>query len=481
MDALEKLLSFAHDTRFGDLPVSTVERAKRAVLDTLAVGIAGANAASLPALTALVSHWGGRAEATLLTNGERLPAPLAALVNATAARAWDLDDLHEQNTCHIHASLIPALLALSEARGPVSGRDFIAAVAVGAEIICRLSAAPRVGFTETGSIMSYQCAFYGVAAAAARLLQLPRQKMQHALGLAHARVAGNQQAFLSGAMAVRVMQGVAAEGGLVCALMAEQGITGADDVFEGRYGYFRLHHRGQYDPGELTTDLGRRYLLDGVSIKPLYPCCRFAHGPIDATVLAVSEAQIGVDTIEQIRVAVTNNEVLHLICEPVERKMDPRSPADAQFSLPYLVAWAAIHRRVDFEALRPESLRDSAVRALIAKVKIEVDTAHQDVARGTFPMPGDVSIVERNGRETRRQVSFVKGHPRNPMSYDDVAGKFLACSRFARPEWTGAPAVIERVSRLEALPDVAELVPLCAPARPLSCERPRSVRSTAQS
>lgn len=480
MDAFEHLLSFAHETRFDDLPVSTVERAKRAVLDTLAVGIAGADAASLPQLTALASHWGGRAEATLLTNGERLPAPLAALVNATAARAWDLDDLHEQNTCHVHVSLIPALLALSEARGPVAGRDFIAAVAVGAEIICRLSAAPRVGFTETGSIMSYQCAFYAIAAASARLLGLSRQQMRHALGLAHARVAGNQQAFLSGAMAVRVMQGVAAEGGLACALMAELGITGADDIFEGRYGYFRLHHRGEYDPGELTRELGVRYLLDAVSIKPLYPCCRFAHGPIEATILAVAEARIDVDAIDEIRVAVTNNEVLHLICEPVERKMDPRSVADAQFSLPYLVAWAAIHRCMDFKALEPESLRDPSVRALMARVRIEVDTAHQEEGRGTFPMPGDVSIVERGGRRTQRRVAFVKGHPRNPMSYDDVAAKFLACAGFAGPRWAGAPATIDRVSELETLPDVGVLVPLCAPARPLSSEEPRSVRSTAQ-
>lgn len=464
MDALAGFLSFAHGARFGDLPGATVERAKRAVLDTLAVGIAGANAGSLPELTALVSHWGGRAEATLLSSGARLPAPLAALVNATAARAWDLDDLHEQNTCHVHVSLIPALLALCEARGPVPGRDFLTAIIVGAEVISRLSAAPRVGFTETGSIMSYQCAFYGIALAAARLLQFEPGKMRHALGLAHARVAGNQQAFLSGAMAVRVMQGVAAEGGLVSALMAERGITGADDVFEGRYGYFRLHHRGRYDPDELTRELGRQYLLDSVSIKPLHPCCRFAHGPIESTIRAVSEAQIDVDAIEEIRVAVTNNEVLHLICEPVERKMDPRSAADAQFSLPYLVAWAAIHRGVDFAALEPGSLHDPSVRALMAKVKIEVDTPLQDEARGTFPMPGDVTIVERGGRRTRRRVSVVKGHPRNPMSYDEVAEKFIACARFARPEWTGAAAVIERVSQLEALPDVAELVPLCAPA-----------------
>ncbi len=405
---------------------------------------------------------GGKPEATLLTNGQRLPAPYAALVNGTAARAWDLDDLHEQNTCHVNASVIPAAFALSEARGPIHGRDFVTAAALGSEMVCRLSAAPRIGFTDTGSIMSYQCAFYGAALTAARLMRLAPEPMRHAVGLAHARVSGNQQSFLSGAMAVRIMQGVAAEGGVVAALMAERGMTGAIDVLEGRYGYYQLHHRGKYEPADLTRDLGRRYLLDDVSIKPLYPCCRFIHGPIEATIRAVSDADVSHDAIERIDVAVTSNEAYRLVCEPTERKWDPLSIADAQFSLPYLVAWAAIHRRVDFETLKMENFRLPELRALMPKVVVRLQTADQGDARGTFPMPGDVSVLERSGRCTRRQVALVKGHPQNPMSYDDVADKFLECARLSRPQWRDASQVIELVWRLDELPDVADLVRLCA-------------------
>ncbi len=468
MSAFEQLLAFARETGFERLPASTVERAKRAVLDTLAVGIAGSTAAALPELGALVAHWGGRPEATLLTDGTRAPAPLAALVNATAARAWDLDDLHEGHTCHVDASLVPALLALCEALAragrPVPGRDLLAAVAVGAELVCRLAAAPRVGFTETGSIMSYQCAFYGVALAAGRLLRLAPAAMRDAAGLAHARVAGNQQGFLSGALSVRVMQGVAAEGGLVSALMAERGIGGGDDVLEGRYGYYRLHHRNQYEPADLTRGLGERFLFDDVSIKPLYPCCRFTHGPIEATLQAVNEAGIAADAIERIRVVVTNREVRDLVCEPEARKRDPRSVADAQFSLPYLVAAAAVRRRIDFDTLAPDALRDPAVRALAGKVEIALETGEQRDGRGVFPMPGDVTVVERGGRSTRREVAFVKGHPRNPMRYDEVADKFAACAWLARPGWNGAARVVERIAGLEAAADTGDLVALCSPA-----------------
>lgn len=461
MTALDQLLDFCHDTRFDDLPASTVDRAKRAILDTLGVAIAGSTAPALPGLSSLVEHWGGRPEATLLTSGVRVPAPLAALVNATAARAWDLDDLHEANTCHITASLVPALLAACEARAPVSGRELIVAVALGAEIICRLSAAPRIGFTETGSIMSYQCGLYGVALAAGRLLGLSPRAMRDAAGLAHARVAGNQQGFLSGAMAVRVMQGVTAEAGLVCALMAEQGISGGDDVLEGRYGYYRLHHRNLYEPEELTRALGQRFLFDEVSIKPLYPCCRFTHGPIEATLLALEESGIATDEIDEIRVKVTNREARDLVCEPSERKRAPRSVADAQFSLPYLVAAAALHRRVDFDTIEPGRLQDPAVLALIDRVRVELEVDAQGDGRGVFPMPGDVTIVDRDGRTVRREVRFVTGHPRSPMDYGQVARKFLACAQRAKPGWQAGAVLIREVAALETLADAGRLVSMC--------------------
>ena len=310
--------------------------------------------------------------------------------------------------------------------------------------------------------MSYQCPFYGVALAASRLMRLTADQAHHAMGIAHARAAGNQQGFLTGAMTVRLMQGIAAEGGVIAALMAERNLTGSTDVLEGRFGYYHVFHRGKYEPQDLTRELGTLWLMNEVSIKPLYPCCKFIHGPIDALLEAVGDAGIRAADIERIRVVVTNKEVHDLVCTTRESKWNPKSVTDAQFSLPFMLAWAAVHRSIGFEAVAAKGLDDGEVRALMPRVEVELRTGAQTEGRGTFPMPGVVTVVERSGRETQRIVEYVKGHPKNPMSYDEVAKKFLDCAHFGRPEWTRAEDLVEIVKNLEGIEDTGKLVSLCA-------------------
>jgi len=466
MDAVEPLLDLGLNTRYEDLAPEVVERTRMAILDTLGATLAGFSGEGVAPLAALYADWGGKAEATALPAGRKLPMPAAALLNGLAGRAWDLDDVHEQNTCHINVNVVPAVLALAEARGPVSGREFIAAVTVGSEMVCRLSAASRISFSETGSSMSYQCGFYGAALAGARLLGLDKDRARHALGIAHARVAGNQQGYVAGAMTVRLMQGIAVEGGLLSALMAERGITGSTEILEGRFGYFPVYHRGKYEREALVEGLGRQWLVMEVSIKPAYPCCKYTHGPIEASAAAAKELGVAPADIEKIAVKVTNREVHDLVCLSRERKWNPQSLTDAQFSLPFTVAYAAAHGGVGPQTFQPAGLADPAARALLPRVEAELDLSAQGEGRGSFPMPGIVTIRDRAGRSVQKTVVYVKGHPKNAMTYDDVAAKFRECARLGRPGWRGAAAVIEAVRHLERLDDTAVLASLCAASRP---------------
>ncbi len=462
MDATEDLLDFALGVCFEDLPTNVIERTRLAVLDTLGATIAGGIGEGVPALAGLVGSWGGTQEATAIPMSRRVPLPLAGLLNGVAARAWDLDDVHEQNTCHINANIVPAVLALAEARSPIGGREFITAVTIGAEVVCRLSSASRISFSETGSSMSYQCGFYGAALAAARLMGLPRDEARHALGIAHARVAGNQQGYVAGAMTVRLMQGVAVEGGLLSALMAERGLTGSSEVFEGRFGYFPVYHRGKYERAALVDGLGRdRWLMLEPSIKPSYPCCKYTHGPIEAASQVMRELDGQPEDIERVRVRVTNREVHDLVCLSRERKWNPTSLTDAQFSLPYTVAHALVHRKVGFDTFKPAGLTDPRVRALLPRIEVDLDLSAQGEGRGTFPMPGIVKVTMRDGRTSQIRVDLVRGHPGKPMAFDDVAEKFTACAEFGRPGWRGARGVIDAVRKLESFDDAGALARLC--------------------
>lgn len=465
MDAMEELLDFGLGTSPGDIPPHVRERTRIAILDTLAATLAGHRAEGVREVAGLVGDWGGAPQATVLASGRRVPVPGAALANGTMARALDLDDVHEQNTCHVSASVVTAALAIAEHRAPVSGAEFLAAVAAGAELVCRLSAAPRVSFSQTGMSLTYQCGFFGAALAAARLARLRPAAARDAMGIAYARVAGNQQGFLAGAMTVRLMQGVAAEGGVQSVLLAERGITGARDVLEGRFGYYPVFHRGLYERADLVEGLGSRWRLEEVSIKPVYPCCKFIHGPIAAMLEVRSRTGIAPEDIAEARFAVTNEEVFDLVCAPAARKWSPRTVTDAQFSLPFMTAWAAVHGGIGFRPLSEESLQDPRVRGLLPRIHADRDVAGQGAGRGTFPMPGILTVTDRGGRRHTARVDHVKGHPANPMSFDEVAGKLRECAAHGAPGWTGADALVEAVRGLEDCDDVSVLADLVASAR----------------
>lgn len=460
-DAIEELLDFGLSTSASELPDAVVERTKLAILDTIGAALAAVRGEGVPALADLLHEWGGAPQATELVGGRRLPMVFATHINATAGRAWDLDDVHEQNTCHVNVNTVPAALALAEGRGPIAGRDLLAGIAVGSELMCRVTDAPRIGFSETGSAMSYQCGFYGAALTAARLLRLSKDRARHALGIAHAQVAGNHQGYVDGAMTVRLMQGIAAEGGLRAALMAERGLTGSAAVLEGRFGYYNVYHRGRYDREAILDGLGRRWLIHDISIKPLYACCKYTHAPIDAAIAAARELAAAPDEIERVTIRVTNKEVHDLVCTTRERKWNPQSVTDAQFSLPYTVASAIVRGRVDLDTFQPAGMCDARARALLARIEVDLDLSAQGEGRGTFPMPGIVTLRARNGKSAHARVDYVKGHPKNPMSFDDVAEKFRACAEFGRPGWNGAQAIVDAVRDLERLGDAGQIARLC--------------------
>ncbi len=464
-DAGEILFGFCQGLDFQSLPQAVVDRTKLAVLDTLAASMAGIRDDAVARLSSLVAHWGGTPEATLLTNGRRVPLPAAGLVNGSAGRAVDLDDVHEQLALHLNVNTVIAALSVSEARAPVGGAQLIAAIAAGSEAMCRIACAPRISFSESGSAMSYQLAFYAAALAASKLMGLDFPTTLHALGIAHARVAGNHQGYLEGASTVQVMQGVAIEGGLACALMAERGLTGSSRVLEGRYGYYDVYQRGRYERSGILEGLGERWLLLDTSIKPLYPCCKFTHAPIAALLQGVEEMRLRPDDIEEVEVSVTSREVFELVC--TEGKWDPRTISEARFSMAYVLACAAVKRRVGLESFSGNAIADPEVRLFMPRVRVRPAFGGQQ-GRFAFPMPGVVRITERSSRVTEWRVDHVKGHPKVPMGFDEVKAKFLECAAHARPGWRGAADVVERVRCLESLADAGELVRLCSAADTLS-------------
>src|SRR6476661_8544385 len=232
-------------TGFADLPGSAVEAARRDILDTFGCMLGGSGSPGIDELFAVISHWGGREESRVVLRGLRLPAPQAALLNASMGHALDFDDtLDTGGSIHPGVSVLSSALAMCDSLGGgVSGKDLLLAVALGLDVSCRIALASTVdrGWHRTSAI-----GVFGATAAAGKLIGLTPEQMLAAFGIAYSHAAGNRQCILDGALTKRMQAGQAASAGIFSAVLAQTGFTGARNIFNGRFGFFELYQPNGY-------------------------------------------------------------------------------------------------------------------------------------------------------------------------------------------------------------------------------------------
>jgi 2-methylcitrate dehydratase PrpD len=278
------------------------------------------------------------------------------------------------------------------------------------------------------------------------------------MGIAYHQWGGNGLCVKDGALTKRLGPGFSVRGGIVSALMAEKGVTGAQNVLEGEWGLYSLYFQGNYDADVLTSDLGKTFEAINVIFKP-YPCCRGIHPAIDAALAIVRENNVAPDDVEEIVLTVTNAHQ-SLLCTPWEAKTAPRNPVDAQFSIPWGVATALSRQHVGLESFSETALEDKTILDFTSKMKLEVDP---ELERDKKCDPTRIRLTTRQNEVHVRQVEEPLGSLTNPMSYDDCAGKFKNCASGILPD-KDIDAVIELIGRLEQLGDVEEILRHLCPA-----------------
>jgi 2-methylcitrate dehydratase PrpD len=456
MTVVSELVKFASGNRYDSLPPQVVEHARKAVLDTLGVLIAGSTAPGVGPLRNLIHEWGGKAESSILVFGHRVPAPHAVWVNGAMARAQDFDDFHEKAIVHSAASIVPVCLAVAEKKGRVTGKEFISAVVLGMETMIRLGLSLDRSAIVSGISSTYQLGAFACALSAGKLLGLDEKGMSRALGIAYSQAAGNQQCVIEGSMMVHLLQGLSARAGTLSALLGQYGIDGPLDPLQGESGYFSVMHRNLYDPSKITRDLGVNFEMMGASLK-YFPCCLCSHAAISAVLDLARRGPINPREVAEIHVGL-NQGSFNIVCHPLERKRNPPAIKDAQFSLPYTVAAALVRGGVFLEDFTEEAIRDREVLSLAGKITPFVDRAIEEEFGRTLG-PAAVEVVMRDGARRLGRVDFVKGHPRNPMTLAECEEKFRKCAPFSAVPLKGEKisGLIEGVRTLERLSDVSIL------------------------
>lgn len=444
------------------LDPAVVEAVKTNIMDTLSCALAGSSAPAVPEVTGLVQEWAGAPQADMWVFGGRYPAHHAAWANSGMSHARDYDDTHDTAVLHAGVSAVPAAIAAAQLRGGVSGAELIAAVAAGIEVTCRLGMAVKLDLIESGFIYSSLLGYFGATAAAGRALGLTESEMLNAYGIVYSSVAGNHQVTRDASLMKRLQPGLAAQAAVVAVQLAKRGIRGAQHVFEGADGFFRVYFRNHVDPDEVRRGLGTRFELLNLSYKP-YPCCRDVHTAVDAVLQLRGTSPRPASNIESIRVGVSAPGY-QMVCVPEEVRRAPRTIVEAQFSIPYTVAAAWIDGGLAMRHFTDEGVKRADVLDLAGRVVPFVDAdIDRDWAR--YVTPARVIIRFKDGSTAEARVDYPKGHPRNAMTTAEFAAKTRDCAAFAtRPMAADtADRLIATAGRLETLPDMAPLIRVMTP------------------
>ncbi|WP_209440780.1 MmgE/PrpD family protein [Amycolatopsis thermoflava] len=459
---VQRLAEFAASVRAKGLPAELREDAARRALDVLGNSLAATSERPAAAVGALVREWGGSGRATAIGSGDRLPEPSAALVNGTLAHSLDFDDTHLPSVLHPSASVVPAALAVAEARG-CSGAQLLDAIGVGVEITVRLGMAgydSELGnsvFFERGLHATAICGALGAAVACAMLSEVDEDGIADALGIASSMGSGLLEANRTGGTVKRVHCGWAAHAAVTAAGMARHGITGPPTVLEGRFGLLQAFCGDQTDVDAISRGLGDEWELPGIFFKP-YPCNHFTHAGIDAA-RRLRERGVAVEEIESLELGAPTA-VLRTIGEPREDKIRPRSGYHAAFSGPYTVAagflggggLGVFHDDfTDTAAASPERL------ALAAKVTCVPDARCDEIFPHQFPAVLRAHL--RDGRTLEERVDANRGGAANPLSAEELALKFrLNATRVVSAD--AADRITELTYGLAGLTDLGELTSL---------------------
>ena len=437
-------------TSAADLPLEVMEMTKKCILDLLGCIFAGS--ALSPDAKNVVKMFvdaEGRAEATIIGQVGKVPAWSAAFSNGVLAHALDFDDIVDETAVHPSLCTIPAALALAEKTGRLTGKDFITAIALGNDLICRLGAAIKK--KQEGLVLGFRPApvlgIFGAVAAAAKVLKLDTETVVDALGIAfHQGAAGTFEAFLGpGDVKIRELYGgFIGWNGVVAALMAQRGITGIKTSFEGPAGLFNLYFQGKYDREYLMADLGKRFDGLSVSLKP-WATNRMMHAPVQAAIEISQEYDIHPDDVAEITIYLTRG----LPKSSNEIKI-PRNSTEARIHLPFCVAAAIAHRGLSIGNFTEGGLTDKTTLSLTEKVQF----ADSDITTSSvfFP-PGKVMIRVKSGEAFVKQVDIVRGHPSTPMTFEDVADKFRDCAAFL-PFQEEVENIIKMIGELEKMKDM---------------------------
>ena len=447
------LAQWAARVSFDDLPPDVVQATKRRVLDVIGLALAGAATPfgrSVRDAAVAISPAG---PARFFGTGDFVAVTMAAFANGAFSQALEYDDTHNESIVHMSSPSVAAAFAIADTT-PISGRELIAAVALGNEISCRAGSVAPGQFHRRGFHPSGLFATFGVTYLAARLLALDVETTARAAGVCGSFASGILECWVDGTQTKFLHPGWSAQSGIAAAFLARAGTTGPAKVFEGRWGLFETHLQDDTAPKQflrLTQDLGTRWESRNSSFKP-FPAAHVLHPYISAMLRLRNARDVRAEDVESIDCPVAPF-IVPIVCEPAEEKLAPASDSHGRISLQYSLAEALVRGTLGRYAYNTANLRDPAILDVARRVRFHADTS--------FPGPGRfkgvVTVRLRDGRTFTEIEEYNRGSVENPMTDGELRAKFDENAEGVL-DATARDRVAATIEHLETVADARTLV-----------------------
>ena len=453
MNATADLAAFAATLTFEQIPSAVVERTKLCLLDGIGVCLFGATLPWTRHVQDMVRAEGARPVATVFATRDKGSWSQAALANATAGHAFEMDDIHTESVIHPNSLTTPIVIGFAEAHPEVTGRDLITAIVAGCEIGTRVGNAATTQLFLNGFHPQGTSGTFVAAATAGRLLNLDADAMQNALGIAGSMSAGLMAA-QEGAMVKRLHAGRAAQSGVYAAELAARGFTGIADIVEAGYGGFLSSYARAPDVSRITAGLGSTWETLRVGFK-LYPNVTSIHTSLDALRYIMSTHRLTAEDILTVDVGCGHMTFIHTAWTYRDAGVTA-----AQMNMFYGLAAMAIGGDVTVADYTPARMRDPRLLDFISRITIREDTEIEAMGRH-IRHACRMNVTTTDGRVFNHEILYRRGSADSDVGRDEVARKFAGNVRGLLAD-TDRDRVIELAAAFDSAADVRALCDILA-------------------
>jgi 2-methylcitrate dehydratase len=450
LNLAEQLADYVHSTNYDVVPENVIHETKKRIIDSLGCGIGAFNEGPVKISRKVAEAARDLQGSTLFGTRKRTTPDLAAFVNGIMVRYFDYNDTYlSKEPAHPSDNIGPCFsVAESE---HVTGKDLLLSIILAYEIQCRLCDAADIRHRGWDHVC------YGLpstALAAGKLMDLDTKKMTQAVNLAlNSHITMRQVRAGELSMWKGCSFANAARNGVFSALLAREGMTGPSPIFEGEMGFFKQVS----GPFEMNIDdFGGR----NGSFKIAETYLKFFPAEIHSqtSIWAALEVRKEIEKPDDIvSVEIASHEAGYTILGKDPEKWNPLTKETADHSLPYIVGIALLEGKIDNSTYTERKFRDPKILDFLKKITVVEDKKLS--AKYPEAVANRITVTLSSGRVISKQVDYHKGHPKNPMSDNEVEDKFerLTKKHLSRNQ---SRKILDSIWSLEKVKDARKAVSL---------------------